>query len=137
MLVNDRAALIKAKTEVLRFEVGDEISDPDKQISFYADLSHFARLVNANLNTALPGALELKAAGEDLQTFIGSVLTLKNSFVGKDRTGKDYSDTHGIAIHIPGRPGNLIEYYPSYSGLAFEKASGWQEFIRYLEKIGY
>jgi hypothetical protein len=137
MKVNDKAALIKAKTKVLRFEVGDETTDPDKQISFYGDLYHFVELVNANLDTALPGAPELKAAGEDLQKFIGSELMLKNSFVGKDRTGKAYSDTHGIAIHIPGRPGNLIEYYPSYSALAFEKAAGWQEFISYLEKIGY
>ncbi len=137
MQVNDTAALIKAKIEVLRFEVGDETSDPDKQISFYGDLYHFVELVNTNLDPALPGAGELKAAGEDLQKFIGSRLTLKNSFVGKDRTGKDYSNTHGIAIHLPGRPGNLIEYYPSYSGLAFEKTTGWQKFINYLKRIGY
>jgi hypothetical protein len=136
MLVNDTAALTKARTEVLRFEVGDETTDPDKQISFYGDLYHFVELVNKNLNLALPGAGELKAAGESLERSIRDDLTLRNAFLGKDRTGKDYSNAHGIAIHIPGKPGNLIEYYPSYSDLAFEKASGWRKFINYLEMTG-
>ena len=135
MQTGDTAAYKKAKTEVLRFEVGDETTDPDKQISFYADLAHFVELVNINLDAAIPGTAELKAAGEDLNAFISGELVLKNVYLGRDRTGKDYSNTHGIAIDIPGKPGNLIEFYPTYSGLAFEKASGWSKFMSYLEKI--
>jgi hypothetical protein len=135
MQINDTAAFKKAKSGVLRFEIGDETTDPDKQISFYGDLYHFVELVNSGLNPALPGAARFKAAGEDLKTFISHELTLNNAFLGRDRTGKDYSNTHGISINIPGKPGNLIDYYPSYSGLAFEKETGWQKFISYLEKI--
>lgn len=135
MRVDDTAAYSKAKAEVLRFEVGDETTDPDKRISFYADLSHFIRLAEANLDVSRPGAAELKNAGMALNGFISGKLVVKNAALGRDRTGKDYSDTRGIAIDLPGKPGNLIEYYPTYSALAFEKAAGWQEFIRYLEKI--
>ena len=135
MQVNDTAAYRKAKTGVLRFEVGDETTDPDKQISFYGDLSHFVELVNGALDGTLPGADKLKAAGEDLRKYIAAELTVKNAYLGKDRTGKEYSNTHGIAIDIPGKPGSLIEYYPTYSRLAFEKATGWQAFMKYLEKI--
>jgi hypothetical protein len=127
MQVNDTAAYKKAKTGVLRFEIGDEVTDPDKQISFYGDLYNFVELVNAGLTPSLPGAEALKAAGEDLNKFIAEELTIKNAYLGKDRTGKDYSNTHGIAIDIPGKPGTLIEYYPTYSKLAFEKASGSSE----------
>ena len=41
----------------------------------------------------------------------------------------------GIALQIPGKPGNLIEYYPTYSRLAFEKATGWDRFVKYLGTI--
>ena len=132
----DKPALAKAKAEVLRFEIGDETTDPDKRISFYGDLYNFVELAGRYANPALPGAKELAAAGEDLKAFIASRLTIKSAWVGKDRTGKEYSNTHGIAINIPGKPGNLIEYYPTYSKLAFEKASGWDTFSKYLEGIG-
>jgi len=91
--------------------------------------------VNGALDGTLPGADKLKAAGEDLRKYIAAELTVKNAYLGKDRTGKEYSNTHGIAIDIPGKPGSLIEYYPTYSRLAFEKATGWQAFMKYLEKI--
>ena len=135
MQVNDAAAYRKAKTEVLRFEIGDETTDPDKQISFYADLAHFVKLVCDNLDPAKPGAAELKAAGADLNEYISGELVVKNVYLGRDRTGKDYSSTRGISIDIPGKPGNLIEYYPTYDKLAFEKASGWSKFMAYLEKL--
>ena len=92
-------------------------------------------LTAKNLDAADPKNAALLAAGEDLKKFIADELTVKNVFLGKDRTGKDYSNTHGIAIDIPGLPGNLIEYHHTYSQLAFEKAAGWQKFMKYLEKL--
>ncbi len=136
MAAGDKPALARAKTEVLRFEIGDDTTDPDKRISFYGDLYNFVELAGRYANPALPGAKELALAGEDLKTFIAAGLTIKNVWVGKDRTGKEYSNTHGISINLPGKPGNLIEYYPAYSKLAFEKASGWNTFSKYLESIG-
>ena len=128
-------ALKKAKEQVLRFEVGDEITDPDKSISFYGDLYNFVELTGRNMKASDPAAEPLLSAGEDLKKFIAEELTIKNAFLGKDRTGKDYSNTHGIAINIPGKPGSLIMYHQTYSQLAFEKAAGWQKFVKYLKTL--
>ena len=136
MAAGDKPALAKAKAEVLRFEVGDETTDPDKRISFYGDLYNFTELADRYTDPALPPAGRLAAAGADLREFIAGELTVRNAWLGKDRTGKEYSNAHSIAINIPGRPGNLIEYYPSYSKLAFEKATGWNSFVKYLDTIG-
>ena len=135
MAADDRRALARAKAEVLRFEVGDETTDPDKRISFYGDLHHFADLAGRYADPVRPGAKEQAAAGEALKDFITGELIIKNVWLGKDRTGKEYSSTRGLGIQIPGKPGTLIEYYPSYSKLAFEKASGWDSFVKYLETI--
>ncbi|HAT71736.1 MAG TPA: hypothetical protein DCS63_02850 [Elusimicrobia bacterium] len=133
---DDKAALARAKAEVLRFEVGDETTDPDKRVSFYGDLYNFVELAGRYTDPGRPGAREAAAAGESLNKFIAEELTIKNVWLGKDRTGKEYSGTHGIAINIPGRPGSLIEYFPTYSDLAFEKATGWGAFMTYLRTIG-
>ena len=136
MAADDRAALVRAKAEVLRFEVGDETTDPDKRISFYGDLYNFVELAGRYADPSRPGAKDLAAAGADLNKFIAGELTIKNVWLGKDRTGKDYSNTHGIGINIPGKPGSLIEYYPTYAKLAFEKASNWDKFVKYLGTVG-
>jgi len=133
----DSSAYARALAGVLRFDVGDETTDPDKTISFYGDLLHFVRLVNSGLDLSRPGAAELKTAGEDLDRFAASRLLINNVFLGKDRAGKDYSNANGLAVNIPGRPGNLIEYHHTYSDLAFAKASGWKTFTDYLETIKY
>ena len=135
MKVNDRDAMRKAKKDVLRFEVGDDITDPKKEISFYGDIYDFIKIVNANLNKNINGAKTLKTSGIALQNFIDNKLVIKNVFLGKDRTGKDYSKTHGIAIHIPGKPGTLIEYEDNYAELEFAKETNWEKFIAYLKTI--
>ncbi len=136
MAADDRAALVRAKAEVLRFEVGDEVTDPDKRISFYGDLYNFVELAGRYADPSRPGAGGLAAAGADLNKFIAGELTIKNVWLGKDRTGKEYSNTHGISIDIPGKPGSLIEYYPTYSKLAFQKEANWDKFVKYLGTIG-
>ncbi|MBU2530050.1 MAG: hypothetical protein KKD35_03325 [Elusimicrobia bacterium] len=135
MKINDRKAMSKAKKDVLRFEVGDDITDPKKEISFYGDIYDFIRIVNENLDANINGSKNLKTAGEALQKFIDDNLVIKNVALGKDRTGKDYSRTHGIAIHIPGKPGTLIEYEDTYGKLEFAKATNWEKFIDYLKQI--
>lgn len=131
----DTAALARAKTEVLRFEVGDESTDPDKLISFYADICHFLELVEKHSDKSLPGYPELKSLTGEFRTFLDGELVIKNVYSNKDRTGKDYSNTHGISMHVPGKPGNLIGYYPTYGSLAFEKATRWSETVKYLETV--
>ncbi|MEA3307135.1 MAG: clostripain-related cysteine peptidase [Elusimicrobiota bacterium] len=135
MKADDRKAMSTAKKDVLRFEVGDNITDPKKEISFYGDIYDFVEIVNKNLNKTIKGFENLKTAGIELQNFIDNNLVVKNVFLGKDRTGKDYSKTHGIDIHIPGKPGTLIEYEDTYVKLEFSKATNWEKFINYLKTI--
>jgi hypothetical protein len=135
MAADDRAALARAKAGVVRFEIGDASTDPDKQIAFYGDLHNFVELAARHADKSLPGAAAALAAGESLNKFIASELVISNAAVGKDRTGKDFSAVKGVAINIPGRPGTLIEYYHTYSKLAFAKDSGWESFMKYLDGI--
>jgi len=133
MAAGDRAALARAKTEVVRFEIGDPATDPDKQIAFYGDLSHFVDLAASHADRSRPGYAAARAAGERLNKFIADELVIKNASIGRDRTGKDFSAVKGLAINIPGRPGTLIEYYPTYEKLLFAQDSGWGVFTKYLE----
>jgi hypothetical protein len=133
MAAGDKPALAKAKEGVVRFEIGDPSTDPDKQIAFYGDLHHFVELAALNADLSRPGVAEALKAGESLNKFITSELVIKNAAIGKDRTGKDFSSVKGLAINIPGRPGTLIEYYPTYEKLFFAQDTGWGSFVKYLE----
>ncbi|MDA8244430.1 MAG: clostripain-related cysteine peptidase [Elusimicrobia bacterium] len=135
MAAGDRAALAKAKADVVRFEIGDAQTDPEKRIAFYGDLHHFVELAGRYADRSRPGAAAAAAAGEDLNRFIDTELVIKNAALGKDRTGKDFSTVKGVSIDIPGKPGSLIEYYPTYSRLLFAKDSGWEDFMKYLDGI--
>jgi len=135
MAAGDKAALARAKAGVVRFEIGDPATDPDKRIAFYGDLHNFVELAARHADKSLPGAAEALAAGERLNKFITSELVIKNAAVGKDRTGKDFSAVKGLAINIPGKPGTLIEYYPTYSKLFFAQDSGWETFMTYLDGV--
>ena len=135
MAAGDKAALARAKAGVVRFEIGDPATDPDKRIAFYGDLHHFVELAARNADKSLPGAAEALAAGERLNEFITSELVIKNAAIGRDRTGKEFSAVKGLAINIPGRPGTLIEYYPTYARLFFAQDSGWETFMKYLDGV--
>ncbi|HOI42721.1 MAG TPA: clostripain-related cysteine peptidase [Elusimicrobiales bacterium] len=131
----DDAALRAARRDVLRFEVGDEVTDPQKLISFYADIHHFTSLYEAAMDGSRPAAPAAAAAGRDLRDWIDSELVVRNVFLGKDRTGKDFSATRGIALNIPGLKGDLLPYHRSYGELAFEKASDWGDLVEYMENL--
>jgi hypothetical protein len=131
----DDGALRSARRDVLRFEVGDEVTDPDKLISFYADIHHFISLYNAALDRTRPGAPAAAAAGRELQDWIDRKLVIRNASLGSDRTGKSFSAARGVSLHIPGLKGELLPYYPSYGDLAFEKATAWSSFVKYMENL--
>ncbi|HCC48150.1 MAG TPA: hypothetical protein DEQ38_08585 [Elusimicrobia bacterium] len=135
MAADDRAALARAKADVVRFEIGDPSTDPDKRIAFYGDLHHFVELAARHADKSRPGAATALAAGAELNKFITSELVIKNAALGRDRTGKDFSAVKGLAVNVPGRPGTLIEYYPTYSKLSFARDSGWETFMKYLDGI--
>ncbi len=129
----EEKAILAAKKDVLRFEVGDEVTDPNKLISFYADICHFAQLLYEN--TLDP--IKKDKAGQfyhKIKNYLEKELVVSNVYLNKDRTGKDYSNAHGISVHIPGEPGHLIDYHKTYSSLAFEKATSWSKAIKRIEE---
>ncbi len=135
-LLKDTGALSKAKRDVLRFEVGETYNDPDKLISFYADPYHFFELIEkyyADSNEA--NFIKFQKELQNFKKIVDRKLVIKNVFLHKDRTGKDYSNTHGISMHIPGKEGHLIDYYDTYNQLLFDHLTGWSKVIDYLKKI--
>ena len=131
----DAQALKIAMRDVIRFEVGDESTDPDKKKSPYADLGHFIKLFNANMTASTPEAQAARAAGEALLATIKGMTVAQAGF-GKDRVGNDFADTTGIAIDIPGKPGEpLLEHDDSYGKLDFIKNSAWGKFHSMLEEL--
>lgn len=128
--------LSKAKKDVLRFEVGELDTDPDKLISFYADIYHFLELIDKYYpSKSDEWYRQYSLRWERLKKFIEKDLVIKNVYLHKDRTGKDFSNTHGISMHIPGKNGHLIDYYDTYTQLEFDKVTGWSKVIKFLESI--
>ena len=131
----DTQALKAAMRDVIRFEVGDESTDPDKKKSPYADLGHFIKLFNANMTASGPQAQAARAAGEALLAAIKGMTVAQAGF-GKDRVGNDFADTTGIGIDIPGKPGEpLLEHDNSYGKLDFVKNSAWAKFRAMLKEL--
>ena len=91
------------------------------------DFYHFAQLVVAGTRNA-----EVKATGEALMTFIKTKLVAHNRTTNGADGGwwsppSDYSDSHGIAMYLPGKAAPA-----SYAELAWARYSNWDEFITWL-----
>jgi len=80
------------------------------------DLYHFTQLVvNATANS------DVKEKGNALMSYITGTL------VGDNKISGNYSDSHGIAVYLPGAAA------PStYADLAWAKASNWDDLIAWL-----
>ena len=81
------------------------------------DLWHFLALYAASTKDA-----KVKSAAKTLQTYLTGTLILHN------RVNSGYSDSHGLAIYMPGYTNS------SYGELAWAKASQWDEFIGWYSK---
>jgi hypothetical protein len=135
VLLNDKKAIAMAKKDVLRFEVGEVDTDPDKLISFYADPYNFFELIDKYYTNKEENYYQFKNIFESFKNIIDKKLIIKNVYLNKDRTGKDFSNTHGISMHIPGKEGNLINYYPTYNELDFDKITNWSKAINFIKSI--
>ena len=133
--LTDKQAISKAKKDVIRFEVGEPDTDPDKLISFYADPYHFFELIDKYYIEKDEKYYKFKDIFEKFKNLINKKLIIKNVYLHKDRTNKDFSNTHGISMHIPGKEGNLINYYPTYKDLYFEKITNWSKAINFIKSI--
>ena len=138
--VNDVDALKAARAGVMRYDIAGKETDPQKTITFYGDLHNYAGLVSVNLKgaegPAASAALKLKAA--ELQNFIDTQLIIDNKASGKDRLGRDLTDSHGISIYLPPAearvPQEKLEaiFEGRYVDFEFDKAAKWHDFVTYL-----
>jgi len=136
--LNDVPALKAARAGVMRFDMIGAASDPDKQISFYGDLYNYLQLMEGALTVKGAAADDLKAKSAALREFIAKELVIDNAYFDKDRTGRAFTDTHGISVYIPPviekidqtkLEGIFENKYPEFE---FSKATGWHDYVTYL-----
>ncbi|MFA6584308.1 MAG: clostripain-related cysteine peptidase [Elusimicrobiaceae bacterium] len=131
MAANNPNALKAALDGVVRFEVGEFDTDPNKLVSYYGDLYNFVEI----FTNSLPDTdMQAKAKGRELMNYMNNELVIENVFFSQDRTGKDYKNTHGLSIHIPGIAGTIIQPVNRYADLRLARESNWDDFIEYLKR---
>ncbi len=91
------------------------------------DLYHFVQLVLAETQNA-----DVKKAGQALQAFISDKLVAHNRTSNGQGGGwwsppSNYDNSHGIAVYLPGGAAPA-----EYAGLAWAKASNWDDLIAWL-----
>ena len=138
--VNDIKAITIARREVLRYDVVGEVSDPQKVLSFFGDISHFADLISVYMTKKGAEAEKLKNKIGALNRFISNELVVHNVTVGRDRIGWPLSESKGISVYLP--PAAKISqdklentFENKYQDFAFTKASKWHEFIVFLNSV--
>jgi hypothetical protein len=139
--VNDSDALKAARAGVMRYDVlGSSVADPQKTISFYGDLHNYAGLLSSNLKDVYGPTLAvvLKPKIAELQDFIDKQLVIDTKASGKDRLGRDLSDSHGISIYLPPVEVRIQQaklegiFEGKYTDFEFDKATRWHDFVTYL-----
>ncbi len=138
MEIGDTDALKAARDGVIRYDAVGAESDPQMKISFYGDLSQFAQLMSANLKKDHAKIAELKAESADLQEFIDKELVIDNKASMQNRVGRELSESKGISIYLPPVETRIAQarleglFEAKYTDLAFDKASGWYDFVTFL-----
>lgn len=135
---NEIDAIKKARSQVIRFDIIGESDDPDKTISFFADISDFARIVNENITSDDQKSQLLKLRSQELMEYIDKELVIAKGSYGQDRTGKSLSLAKGISIYIP--PAMTSITYDRidsilrnpYSNFSFTKETGWDRFVKFI-----
>ena len=135
---NDVPALKAARAGVMRFDMIGVASDPKKQISFYGDLYNYLQLIENGMTAATPAASDFKAKSAALRQFIVRDLVISNRYFDKDRTGRSFSDTHGISVYIPPVIEQIDQaklegiFEGKYQDFVFAKNTGWHDFVTFL-----
>ena len=138
--VNDIKAITIARREVLRYDIVGEVADPQKVLSFFGDISHFANLISVYMTKEGPEAEKLRNKIIELNRFISDELVIDNVTVGRDRLGWSLSESKGISVYLP--PAAKISqdklensFESSYGNFAFAKASAWHDFVTFLNSV--
>jgi len=136
--MNDIAALKAARDGVMRFDAVGAAVDPKKQISFYGDLFNYLELMEKNLTAKGTAADIFASRSASLREFIAKDLVIRNNYFDKDRTGRAFSDSHGISVYLPPVIDKIDQaklegiFEGKYQDFAFSKATGWHDFVTYL-----
>ncbi|OGR73563.1 MAG: hypothetical protein A2089_13610 [Elusimicrobia bacterium GWD2_63_28] len=135
--VGDLDALKAARNGVMRFDAVGEGSDPQFTISFYGDVAQFAKLTADNLKEH-PKAAELKAKAAALGTFIDTELVIHKGASGKNRVGREMSESRGISVYLPPVETRITQtklegiFEAPYTDFAFDKAARWHDFVTFV-----
>lgn len=135
--VGDMDALKAARNGVMRYDAVGEGSDPQFTISFYGDLAQFAKLTADNLKEH-PKAAELKAAAAALGEYIDKELVIHKGASGKNRVGREMSESRGISVYLPPVETRITQeklegiFEAPYTDFAFDKAVKWHDFATFL-----
>jgi len=135
--VGDLDALKAARNGVIRYDAVGEGSDPQFTISFYGDVAQFAKLTADNLKEH-PKAAELKASAAALGDFIDKELVIHKGASGKNRVGREMSESRGISVYLPPVETRITQaklegiFEAPYTGFAFDKAAKWHDFVTFV-----
>jgi len=133
----DLEAMKAARNGVIRYDCIGAGSDPKMEISFYGDVSQFAQLAAANMKDGEKAAA-LKASAASLQTYIDTELVIDNKASNKNRVGRDLADSKGVSVYLPPVETRIAQerlegiFEGKYTDFAFDKATGWHDFVTYL-----
>ena len=136
--VNDADALKAARSGVIRYDMIGADSDPKMTISFYGDLHQYAGLVAANLKGTDEKAAALKAKVLELQSFIDKDLVIYNKATGKNRVGRELSESRGISVYLPPVEVRIAQekletiFEGKYADFEFDKAAKWHDYVTFL-----
>ena len=138
MDADEKEALKKARDEVIRFDILGEVDDPNKKISFFADIYDFARIVKENIKNNNEKSNILREKSQKLMRYITDELVIAVGSYGDERTGKPLSIAKGVSVYIP--PVSKSVKYESidrilnspYSSFRFAKETEWDKFVRFL-----
>ncbi len=139
--VNEPEAFKAARAGVIRYDAVGADSDPAMTISFYGDLSQYARLLSENLKGTDEKTAALKTAAADLQRFIARDLVIVTGGSNKNRAGHEMSESRGIGVYLPPAETRIAQerlegiFEGSYGNFAFAKSTGWHDFVTFLYGI--
>ncbi len=138
MEADEIEALKKARQKIIRFDVLGEETDPNKTISFFGDIYHFADIVSKNIKGNDEKSMVLKTKAEMLKEFITKELVIARGSFGNEITGKPLELAYGVSAYFPPVNANITPQRidsllkAPYNYFKFSKESGWGNFVKFL-----
>ena len=142
--LNNKDMFIPGIQDTVRFDIfGATIGSTQTRlanwISMSGDLYDFVRIVTENLPRDKAESPLARQRGTELMNFIANELVYKYAYTGKSESGYDFSNAHGLSIHIPPvaiRSGSIEGFNAlcetNYWDLPFAKETKWGAFLSWL-----